>query len=740
MPMDPARKGVLSPLLAQRKYCQMEESSNSSTSPELSIPTASKDNGSGPSLEVNKTPSVSLTLQLNNSSKDGLNYYKQLMAQLLEKKEPLTTSQIQIFHTQIKTAIIQAFEETYANVVSSDRKLSAEVAQAKQELEASIDSEELMSKNLTKYGNQIEDVVSQIQKCTHQAEEYYNEKISKFDTFQSSGKIITLKHTMLKFETLQKFQTLLQKKGLDMQAWCKKELEHKLESNLQELLLKESQEETAPSGVSESGKIISPGQSNEVPEAPSELPDSANLEYTEIPEDFSLLALPLNISIYIDTSVITVATADATPEIIKTFPARIAFSDDQILIGSKAKKCQDNVDNCFGIYEIIKQQQSTSHFIYLQNFCTTLCTEEILTLFFKSLEREVLRLKSSTTLGNVVITTAFTCIGKEKERLKFSAKMADWKNVRLLSSALTTAIAFSKQTQYFARKPTQRKLILVIQYLKDSFTMAVAEIEPKSISTKVSFGSVNLEECQSSDFLMNHALMREKGKDDVYSNVHSCYYKVGKFIQDFMKGGNIDRIIVVKDFRELTALDLMIQKMFGVRMEFVQVADGPILGGSSFASRDYQNPYLPKGVQVSDCFNTEFVIVYNEIVVDKISTRVMSEERLCCKINVVEGGSIRVLEKIFDGNFVEFSNFYLDASTEDETYEICLFEKIDEDGVYCIRVDIPKYVKGNVTRVDNLLLMMSDPFVGTRLDKLTQHYEEINAKSVKKEYYQLYFY
>ncbi|CAG7819986.1 unnamed protein product [Allacma fusca] len=450
----------------------------------------------------------------------------------------------------------------------------------------------------------------------------------------------------------------------------------------------------------------------------------------------------LNVGIYLDENFANVGTFlnnDVNEvDLILQMPAEIVFMDDEVVVGWQAEKNRNSL-NHFYLYQLIKIKASEVHPVHFKTIKHAPCTEEIIAMFFKKLHQNISLLKTGTFVNSVIITIPFTLTSAEKERIKTAARIAGLPNVRVLSSLVTMAVAYARETQFYLMDRPKEKTILVVHYLKHSFSMAVLEISQTSIITRRCFGSENMPEGHQVAFLSSHALMFGNGtlnqKQDIY--ILNIYKKA---LHELSSGTSAswDRIIIVKE-QQTTKLDKVLDNLFGKQNQARGYLDGPLLGACLLACKSQLNiPIIPNNLQVLDASRSHLVLesATGQVWRKHFRNHVFRPEIVFrFPLSVPPEGTVVVLEEEFtpEAEPTRIGQYQVMARRENNSNcDVVLDCAVDEDGVLTLGVDYRQAVlEGYLVRSDQLFVSASDhrnPISG--FGKLAAHYQKTKSSLV----------
>ncbi|CAG7721082.1 unnamed protein product [Allacma fusca] len=146
----------------------------------------------------------------------------------------------------------------------------------KNQLTKYLDSPELAFTFLARYDHSTNAILKDLTKCTWKAERVYDDEMEGFEPSQKSENEIKERHNLAREKAMAKFQDLLKTLNVDAGV-CSKEIEWKLQENLQDLseewvVVETKAEQTNVGHELHPGQNNTPYLSGGKPRAPGDLP------------------------------------------------------------------------------------------------------------------------------------------------------------------------------------------------------------------------------------------------------------------------------------------------------------------------------------------------------------------------------------------------------------------------------------------------------------------------------------
>ncbi|CAG7720445.1 unnamed protein product [Allacma fusca] len=175
-----------------------------------------------------------LTCYLNDAVKMGLKFYSDKIVEAINRKEPLTENGFKGIHDDIKAKVLETFTTTFA--VLEANGYTKEITAAKNKLVSEIQSQWIVS--LTRFYNEIEDVLKIVKECTDNADVYFDNQFDAFihATPRAKQADMEQQYERLKKETLTEFKGLMKTKNMEIHTSFCIEIEKRLQDKLQDTL------------------------------------------------------------------------------------------------------------------------------------------------------------------------------------------------------------------------------------------------------------------------------------------------------------------------------------------------------------------------------------------------------------------------------------------------------------------------------------------------------------------------
>ncbi|CAG7785658.1 unnamed protein product [Allacma fusca] len=170
---------------------------------------------------------------MDEAAAHGLAHFKIVMNEFVDSKKLYKTSDIITYQKQARDAILQAFTATFSPETLETVDPTILHSYTKQLTEL-LDFPELTFTFLARYDHSTNTILKDLTKCTLEAERVYDDEMEGFEPSQKSENEIKERHNLAREKAMAKFTDLM--KPLNVNATvCSKEIEWKLQENLQDL-------------------------------------------------------------------------------------------------------------------------------------------------------------------------------------------------------------------------------------------------------------------------------------------------------------------------------------------------------------------------------------------------------------------------------------------------------------------------------------------------------------------------
>ncbi|CAG7823240.1 unnamed protein product, partial [Allacma fusca] len=394
----------------------------------------------------------------------------------------------------------------------------------------------------------------------------------------------------------------------------------------------------------------------------------------------------INIGIYLSESTISIATINQESEsnvLVEEIPAEISFLKKEIKIGKQTS----GDDTSFKLLALIRSPSSTNSVkVGSQSF--NLTTEEILGAFFIRV-RVIIAKITGLEINKAVLTASFFLSALEKERMKYALKISGFHKFRIITSVLTTAVAYAHEIQHYQNNGGTNS-ILVIHPTSRSFSMAMIELHPNQIVSVSSIGPENIPQYEGNFRHCHNKLYNSQ----VLSVEQIDYLKMmydqalGRLFQDTQI--HTSHIVMVNDRKEIPQLQKFVNSFFSGNIINKLVHDGPLSGAAIVAS---EFPIFPSQLNIYDSSRSDLLVSCGTTPIGGFkafkNSRFVPGEVLSIPVAIpLEGIDLNFQELIRDSACLEVGRYYLKPRNYSIT-KAQLVVNVDEDGVFAVHANFP---------------------------------------------------
>ncbi|CAG7824039.1 unnamed protein product [Allacma fusca] len=618
-----------------------------------------------PSDQINKSFEEAVTL--------GLGHYKIIMNEFVDSKKLYKTSDIIQYQQQARGAILEAFTTTFSpdSLNAMDPIIFYSY---KNKLNECLCSPELTFTFLARYDHSTNTILKDLTKCTLEAEKVYDEEMEGFEPAQKSKTEIKERHILARQKAMEKFKEL---KPLYVDAAaCSKEIEWKLQENLQDL--------------SEEFAVLDPSS------------EQTNVEH-ELLQPAQNATQEINLGAFLDKESIYVNTIEADGATISEF-CKLSLVDFNVPLADGAPA----PGSTFNIYHLITENTPTNY----QGISSSRSSDDIIKSFFCKLYSKIqtswknIDGKNDNNFQiNLVITSAFPFTSYQKKRIK-SSSLHYFRTTRVISSTTAIAVKYFFDTangldprplpieQVPGTETVER--IIVVHPVEESFTMAVVELKSGLIESKGCFGSLNYDAFNTTEFFKSHSNVFSMNTADNsidQEKVLKAYKQVQEDLLKFCNIGlEINTVVLAGRESESSLLNALLKQLF--ENKELPIAKDCHIQGACLIARNISKEH--KWLISDNTGGTFRVFVATERGQNSRELSGQGFGHYTVKTN--EKLFVTVWEVLNPGKVVEACKYFLRGKPQppEQLLEVMISSEINEDGVPGIIFDLPNASRGNI--------------------------------------------